>query len=64
MPQGDYSYYVNAVGRPNDRYEDYLVRDLPADVEAKFPAARGRCESCAIAGISMGGFGAPQDCSL
>ena len=57
MPQGDYSYYVNAVGRAHDRYEDYLVQDLLADVEAKFPAARGRANR-AIIGISMGGFGA------
>jgi S-formylglutathione hydrolase FrmB len=57
MPQGDYSYYVNAVGRANDRYEDYLVQDLPAEVEAKFPAAKDRANR-AIVGISMGGFGA------
>jgi S-formylglutathione hydrolase FrmB len=57
MPQGDNSYYVNAVGRPDDRYEDYITKDLIADVEARFPAATVR-EKRAIAGISMGGFGA------
>jgi putative tributyrin esterase len=57
MPQGDYSYYVNAVGRPADRYEDYIVQDLLTDVEARFPIAKGRANR-AIVGVSMGGFGA------
>lgn len=57
MPQGDYSYYVNAVDPPSDRYEDYITHDLIADVEAKFPIARGRANR-AIVGVSMGGFGA------
>jgi putative tributyrin esterase len=57
MPEGDESYYVNAVERPQDRYEDYIVNDLIADVESKFPAAAGRTNR-AIIGVSMGGFGA------
>jgi putative tributyrin esterase len=57
MPEGNSSYYVNAAERPEDRYEDYVTRDLVADVENKFPAATGRANR-AIAGISMGGFGA------
>jgi S-formylglutathione hydrolase FrmB len=57
MPEGDSSYYTNAALKPNDRYEDYLVHDLIADVEARFPAANAR-ESRAIVGISMGGFAA------
>ena len=55
MVQGDFSYYQNAALKPEDKYEDYLVNDLIADVEARFPAAKGR-ESRAIIGISMGGF--------
>jgi len=57
MPQGDYSYYTNAALRPQDRYEDYIVNDLPADVEARF-STRGDRRGRAIVGISMGGFGA------
>jgi len=57
MPEGNSSYYTNSVDRPQERYEDYIVRDLIADVESKFPAAAGRA-SRSIAGISMGGFGA------
>jgi putative tributyrin esterase len=59
MPQGDYSYYTNAVMRPQDRYEDYIVKDLPADVERRFPARMDR-DGRAIAGVSMGGFGAAK----
>jgi S-formylglutathione hydrolase FrmB len=57
MPEGGSSYYMNAAGKPEDRYEDYLTRDLIADVEDRFPASRGR-ESRAVVGVSMGGFAA------
>lgn len=57
MPEAGSSYYTNAVDRPEDRYEDYIVKDLIADVESKFPAASQR-EKRAIAGVSMGGYGA------
>lgn len=57
MPEGHSSYYANAAERPQDRYEDYIVKDLMEDVESKFPAI-GRREGRAIAGVSMGGFGA------
>jgi S-formylglutathione hydrolase FrmB len=57
MPEGNYSYYTNAAERPQDRYEDYIVHDLIADVEQRFPAMTGRAHR-AIVGMSMGGFGA------
>ena len=57
MPEGESSYYVNAADRPRDRFEDYIVKDLIADVEQKFPVLHGR-EHRAIVGVSMGGFGA------
>jgi putative tributyrin esterase len=57
MPEGYDSYYTNSVGQPQDRYEDYIAKDLIADVEARFPAATGRSKR-AILGVSMGGFGA------
>jgi len=57
MPEGGSSYYVNAVDPPHDRYEDYVVNDLVRDVESRFPVAPGRANR-AIAGVSMGGFGA------
>lgn len=57
MPEGDESYYTNSREHPQDRYEDYIVSDLIADVEMRFPATSGR-QNRAIAGVSMGGFGA------
>jgi putative tributyrin esterase len=57
MPEGDYSYFMNAAERPQDRYEDYIVQDLAQDAGAKFPTAPGR-RNHAIIGVSMGGFGA------
>jgi putative tributyrin esterase len=55
MPEGESSYYTNSVDRPRDRFEDYIVKDLISEVEARFPADPTRR---AIVGISMGGFGA------
>jgi putative tributyrin esterase len=57
MPEAHSSYYTNSADRPQDRYEDYIVHDLIADVERRLPALAGR-EHRAIAGLSMGGFGA------
>lgn len=33
MPEGNCSYYMNSVEHPQERYEDYIVHDLLADVE-------------------------------
>jgi S-formylglutathione hydrolase FrmB len=57
MPEGAFSYYMNAAGKPEEKYEDCTFIDLIADVEARFPAARTR-DKRAIIGISMGGFAA------
>jgi putative tributyrin esterase len=57
MPEGNSSYYMNAAGRPQDRYEDYVTQDLLSAVERQFPVSAER-QHRAIAGVSMGGFGA------
>jgi putative tributyrin esterase len=57
MPDGDESYYTNSNDHPDQRYEDYIVKDVVADAETRFPVASDRSHR-AIAGISMGGFGA------
>ena len=57
MPEGENSYYTNSATRPQDKFEDYIVKDLIADVESRFPAVPRR-DSRAIAGVSMGGYGA------
>jgi S-formylglutathione hydrolase FrmB len=57
MPEGEFSYWFNAVKKPQDRFQDYVTNDLVADVESRFPAARDRNHR-AIIGISMGGWAA------
>lgn len=57
MPEGAFSYYQNAVLKPEDRFDEYLTKDLIADVEGRFPVAQER-ERRALIGISMGGFAA------
>jgi len=57
MPEGDESYFMNEVGSPREKYEDYITKDLVADVENRFPARTDRAGR-AIIGISMGGFAA------
>jgi S-formylglutathione hydrolase FrmB len=57
MPEGDASYFVNAVKASKDKYGDYLTRDLIADVESRFPVARDRAHR-AVVGVSMGGYAA------
>lgn len=57
LPEGDSSYYTNAAQKPEDRYEDYIVSDIMADV-GSFYRVRAERTSHGIAGISMGGWGA------
>ncbi len=55
MPDGANSWYVNAVGKPEDRYEEFMMTDLLNHVERRFSVdSTARC----IAGLSMGGYGA------
>jgi S-formylglutathione hydrolase FrmB len=58
MPDAANSWYVDsaAVGGPGD-YESALLTDLPDAIEKEFPVRRDRAGR-AIAGLSMGGFGA------
>ena len=58
MPDGGNSWYVDsaAVGGPGD-YETAMLDDLPKAIEQDFPVRRER-GGRAIAGLSMGGFGA------
>jgi S-formylglutathione hydrolase FrmB len=54
MPEGHSSYFMNSASRAQDRYEDFMTRDLIADAERGLPERRER----AIIGTSMGGFAA------
>jgi S-formylglutathione hydrolase FrmB len=56
MPDAGNSWYTNSAGVPEDRFEDYIARDLVADVDAKYRTIATR-HGRAIAGLSMGGYG-------
>lgn len=55
MPDGENSWYVNSAVEPRDRFEDYIVNDLPAYIQKLYAVDTTRQ---AIAGLSMGGYGA------
>lgn len=57
MPDASNSWYVNGVADPTARFEDYIMKDLIAYVYSHYrtvPLPRSR----AVAGLSMGGYGA------
>lgn len=56
-PRAANSWYVNSATHPADRYADYIIDDLIADVDAHYRTIAAPYER-AIAGLSMGGYGA------
>ena len=56
LPNGGRSFFVNAAGIPDARYEDLIARELVQYMDTHYRTLATR-ESRAIAGISMGGFG-------
>lgn len=56
-PRAANSWYVNSATHPADRYADYIVTDLIADVDAHYRTIADLHER-AVAGLSMGGYGA------
>ena len=57
MPEGQNSWYTDAAAATSDRFETYIATDLVEDVEKKFQVIAARYGR-AIAGLSMGGYGA------
>jgi S-formylglutathione hydrolase FrmB len=55
-PRGDSSFYGNYIDGSR-RYEDLITQELTTYMETHYRAAKGR-ENRAIAGTSMGGYGA------
>jgi S-formylglutathione hydrolase FrmB len=55
-PRGDNSFYCNYADGTR-KYEDFVVQELPAYIESQYRVKTGR-ENRAIAGTSMGGYGA------
>ncbi len=56
-PEGDNGWYSDSAAAERDKYESYIVRELVPDIEKKFRTPANR-ENRAIAGLSMGGYGA------
>lgn len=57
MPEGNNGWYSDSASVESDKYESYIVQELIPEIEKKFRAKTGR-ENRAIAGLSMGGYGA------
>lgn len=57
LPDGGNSWYSNSFARPDEKFEDYVARDVPAYVDQHFRTLTFR-EARYIAGLSMGGYGA------
>ncbi|HEX5285272.1 MAG TPA: alpha/beta hydrolase family protein [Bryocella sp.] len=56
-PQAANSWYVNSATNPADRYADYIVNDLIAEIDGHYRTIASSHQR-AIAGLSMGGYGA------
>ncbi|HVF88323.1 MAG TPA: alpha/beta hydrolase family protein, partial [Pyrinomonadaceae bacterium] len=56
-PEGNNGWYTDSNVAPTDKYETYLVKELIPDVEKRFRAIKER-QGRAVAGLSMGGYGA------
>lgn len=57
MPEGNDGWYTDSVIVPANKYESYIMQELIPDVEKRFRAS-GERGGRAIAGLSMGGYGA------
>jgi S-formylglutathione hydrolase FrmB len=65
MPEGNDSWYVDGApiktatgtARPGDKYESYILQELLPDVDKRYRTVQSRYGR-AIAGLSMGGYGA------
>ena len=56
-PEGGDGWYTDNASRSNDKYESYIIKELIPEIDKKFRTVADR-EHRAIAGLSMGGYGA------
>ncbi|MGI8565433.1 MAG: alpha/beta hydrolase [Pyrinomonadaceae bacterium] len=56
-PEGNNGWYIDSNVAPTDKYETYIIKELIPDVEKRFRAITAR-QGRAVAGLSMGGYGA------
>ena len=56
-PEGGNGFYTDSVTKPNDKYESYVVNELIPEIDKNLRTAATR-DKRAVAGFSMGGYGA------
>ena len=56
-PEGGNGWYTDSHTKAEEKYESYIIKELIPEVEKKYRAA-GTRSGRAIAGLSMGGYGA------
>ena len=56
-PEGNDSWYTDSATNEKDKYETYVIKELIPDVQQRFRTIEARYGR-AIAGLSMGGYGA------
>lgn len=56
-PEGGNGWYSDSATVPNDKYESYIIQELIPEIDKKFRTRTDRNHR-AIAGLSMGGYGA------
>ena len=57
MPEGNNSWYTDSAGMASDKYESYILKELIPDVQKRYRTIEARYGR-AVAGLSMGGYGA------
>lgn len=57
MPDANDSWYTNWATDPQQKYEDYIIKDFLAEIESHYRTTATR-DTRFIAGLSMGGYGA------
>lgn len=56
-PEGNNGWYTDSATVPANKYESYILQELIPDVQSRYRTLESR-EGRAIAGLSMGGYGA------
>lgn len=56
-PEGNDGWYSDSVTAPTEKYESHFIQELIPDVQKRYRTIEAR-EGRAIAGLSMGGYGA------
>lgn len=56
-PEGENGWYTDNLTKDGEKYESYLIKELIPEIDKKYRTLDGR-EYRAVAGLSMGGYGA------